>query len=316
MKLRPGWLGWGSVAVGLALVVGGGFPEGYLSGVMLEIGAAFLLLLALVWVERRLEQRIEAVREETRASVESLSSEVNEVAERISETAARLDELSRATVDRIAEARAADTEAAQSFRENPDYGTIAHLLTRAYSLNAIAKEVSVVFSGTGLWLTFGPVGQLEGSPLHSIIIVRIHNNSWATSGNISWLSDESPEDFLVRLGEQLQRQNAYPGDSVFQSGASQMLDHLVRTLEIAISARTTGEHRFAPIKEVVNDQWYITERGLESPLGLNVSTYSRSDKGAFDNEKLNAAMTDPRVDNRKLEAAIRRFLAGRVPSIT
>jgi hypothetical protein len=64
MKLRPGRLGWGSVAVGLALVIGGGFTEGYLSGVMLEIGAAFLLLPALVWAERRLEQRIEAQQSE------------------------------------------------------------------------------------------------------------------------------------------------------------------------------------------------------------------------------------------------------------
>jgi hypothetical protein len=63
-------------ALGAALVLGsgflGGWDDGAISSIALEVGAALLLVPVLFWGERQLEARIESVREQVREDVRGL----------------------------------------------------------------------------------------------------------------------------------------------------------------------------------------------------------------------------------------------------
>jgi hypothetical protein len=153
--------------LGGLLLVFGWFTEGYLSGLLLNIGTAFLLFAPLLLLQRRMEQELLQLRNETRSSVEDLSSDVADIRRQAHETAARLDELGEATRSRIREQQDIDAKAFDDFDMEPSRSTLLRILDRALQLSAISwRGIRVQVPGTWERLRFamGETYTMIGSP--------------------------------------------------------------------------------------------------------------------------------------------------------
>jgi hypothetical protein len=148
---------WLILISGVALLIAGAaLPEGsYLIGVLQNIGAALLLLVPLLLVQRAVVHQLDQVEESTRLAVEDLSDQVGEVREQVERTSARLDELSGVTLDAVQQGRQRDEDLFKAFNDNPTFKTLLPLLERADDLNAISSSgVRVAIPGTPLRIRF------------------------------------------------------------------------------------------------------------------------------------------------------------------
>jgi hypothetical protein len=269
------------VALGVLMMVAGSFRQGqYVSSVWLELGAALALFGPLYWAQWTLERGITEVREqgqETRSSVEQLSHEIETIRQ---ETAAGLDDLRRVTLEHVQQRRQTDEAAFRRFREAPTFENVAELINRAQQLGGISKRgVRVQLPGTSFRLRFpNPAGLDNGSPpvlevgLEEEDGTRPHDATGppiAMRGQrpIRWAAGQTASEWAASLAAELQALNRYPGDDQFDpSGA---LEQLMSLLRLAIEARTrppsatTSMPRLRPIIEIPNDEWVITEDGLQ-----------------------------------------------------
>jgi hypothetical protein len=129
------------VAIGVLMMVVGSFRQTqYVSSVWLELGAALALFGPLYWAQRMLERGITEVREqgrETRSSVEQLSHDIEAIRQ---ETAASLDDLRTVTLEHVQQRRQTDEDAFRRFREDPTFENITELINRAQQLVRPASD--------------------------------------------------------------------------------------------------------------------------------------------------------------------------------
>jgi hypothetical protein len=264
----------------LMMVVGSLRQPHYASSVWLELGAALALFGPLYWAQWMLERGITEVRQqgrETRSSVEQLSHEIEAIRQ---ETAASLDDLRKVTLEHVQQRRRTDEDAFRRFREDPTFANIIELINRAQELGGISKRgVRVRLPGTSFRLRFPmPAGLDNGSPpvlevgLEEEDGTRPHDATGpriAIRGQrpIRWSAGQTASEWAASMAAELQALNRYPGDEQFDpSGA---LEQLTSLLRLAIEARTrppsatTSMPRLRPIIEVPNDEWVITEDGLQ-----------------------------------------------------
>jgi len=264
----------------LMMVVGSLRQPAYASSVWLELGAALALFGPLYWAQWMLERGITEVRQqgrETRSSVEQLSHEIEAIRQ---ETAASLDDLRKVTLEHVQQRRRTDEDAFRRFREDPTFENITELINRAQQLGGISKRgVRVRLPGTSFRLRFPMLAGLDnGSPpalevgLEEEDGTRPHDATGpriAMRGQrpIRWSAGQTASEWAASMAAELQALNRYPGDEQFDpSGA---LEQLTSLLRLAIEARTrppsatTSMPRLRPIIEVPNDEWVITEDGLQ-----------------------------------------------------
>jgi hypothetical protein len=85
---------------------------------------------------------------------------------------------------------------------------------------------------------------------------------------VPWSARQRAGDWAASLAPPLQRLNRYPGDEQFDPAGA--LEQLMRLLRLAIEARTRPPSangpmpRLKPVIELANDEWVITEDGLQS----------------------------------------------------
>jgi hypothetical protein len=269
------------VVLGVLMMIVGAFRQGdYASAVWLQLGSALALFGPLYWAQWMLERGITEVREqgrETRSSVKQLSNEVEAIRQ---ETAAGLDDLRKVTLEHVQQRRRTDEDAFRRFREDPTFGNITDLIKRAQQLGALSKQgVRVQLPGTSFRLRFPlPIGPDNGSPpvlevgLEEEDGTRPHDATGARLAMrgqrpIRWSADQTAGEWAASVAAELQALNRYPGDEQFDpSGA---LERLTSLLQLAIEARTrppsatTSMPRLQPIIEIPNDEWAITEDGLQ-----------------------------------------------------
>jgi hypothetical protein len=270
------------VVAGVLMMVVGAFWRGqYASAVWLQVGSAFALFGPLFWAQKRLERGITEVRQEgrqTRSSVQQLSQEVEAIR---AQTAATLDDLREVTLEHLRQRRETDEDAFRRFREDPTFENVTRLLDRARQLGGISQRgVRVRLPGTDFRLRFPvPAEPANGGPpvlevgLEEEDGTRPHDAAGpqvAVRGQrpVPWPAGLSASEWAAAMAAELQTLNRYPGDEQFDpSGA---LEQLTSLLRLAIEARTrppsaTGSMpRLRPIIEVPNDEWAITEGGLQS----------------------------------------------------
>jgi hypothetical protein len=245
--------------VGLALVLLGLRMEGhaYLPGLLLEFGASLILVAPLLLLGRALERRIRATETATR----SLADAVAKVQERTSETVFRLDELGAATREGLQRER---TDAAASLRAvelAPSYERVVDSLQRAYRLRSIpAGGVRVRLPASTLRLRFEPGAGARDRDADGLY-VTVEEVDGSPRAQVSWRPGETADELMRRLGLELRRIDSYPGDQLFD--ATKILASLVRDLEVALDATTTGPRGVGPVIEVLNDQWVLSTEGLE-----------------------------------------------------
>jgi hypothetical protein len=262
------------------MVVGSFRQPVYASSVWLELGAALALFGPLYWAQWMLERGITEVRQqgrETRSSVEELSHEIEAIRE---ETAASLDDLRKVTLEHVQQRRRTDEDAFRRFRQDPTFENITELINRAQLLGGISKRgVRVRLPGTSFRLRFPmPAGLDNGSPLLLEVGLEEEDGTRphdATGPRIAmrgqrpirWSAGQTASEWAASMAAELQALNRYPGDEQFDpSGA---LEQLMSLLRLAIEARTRPPSatmsmpRLRPIIEVPNDEWVITEDGLQ-----------------------------------------------------
>jgi heme exporter protein D len=281
-----------TVAVGLcAIYVGSLVRGGYAPQVWLDIGTALVLFGPLYWVQSMLERGLREVRQQeadTRSSVEQLSQEIDSSVEQLAheieavrqETSASLDDLRQLTLEKVKERRRTDDDAFRRFEEAPTFQSVVDLLDRARELGAVSpRGVRVQLPATTFRLRF-PVAAREDHGGFPVLDVGIEEEDGtlphdATAAPIAirgqqpvpWSAETSAEAWAASVAPELQKLNRYPGDERFDpAGALQQLTTLLR---VAVEARTrpasASTPRLRPVIEMPNDEWVITEDGLQSP---------------------------------------------------
>jgi hypothetical protein len=268
------------VVGGLMMLIGSLGRGDYASQVWLQLGSTFALCGPLFWAQKRLERGITEVRQqgrETRSSVEELSHEMEAIR---SETAATLDDLREVTLGHLRQRRQTDEDAFQRFREDPNFENVTRLLDRAGQLGGISQRgVRVQLPGTSLRLRFPvPAEPTNGGP--PVLQIGLEEEDGTRPQDtaeprapvrgqwpVPWSAGQSASEWAASMAAELQALNRYPGDEQFDpSGA---LEQLTSLLRLATEARTrppseTGSMpRLGPIIEVPNDEWAITEGGLQ-----------------------------------------------------
>jgi hypothetical protein len=240
----------GSVALGLAALLQ---DNSYWSSVLIEVGAAVVLLAPLLVVEQRFEQR-----------QQELSDRIEQVAQRVERL--RLDQVDQATQARVEQATKEDEALFRAFEEQPSFETARALLRRAQQLNAIEPER---YEGGGI---------RAGIPDHYLrpqIMLRlrlagsglfprlnVEDRDGQRQGDwVYWDGSETAADAMGNVAIVLQSIDRYSPAS-FQP--ERTLKQLLDTLRLAIESRT-GVSPFKirePVVERPSDNWVITTSAL------------------------------------------------------
>jgi regulator of replication initiation timing len=281
-----------TVALGACAIFVGSLVRGnYAPQVWLDIGAALVLFGPLYWIQSMLERGLREVRrheQDTRSSVEQLSQEIDSSVEQLSheieairqETTASLDDLRQLTLEKVEERRRTDEDAFRRFEEAPTFQSVVELLDMARDLGAVSERgVRVRLPATSFRLRFPLSTRLDNGGF-PVLDVGIEEEDGtlphdATTAPIAmrgqqpvpWSAGTSADAWAASVAPELQKLNRYPGDDQFDPAGS--LRQLTTLLRVAVEARTrppsASTPRLRPIIEMPNDEWVITEDGLQSP---------------------------------------------------
>jgi hypothetical protein len=264
------------------MMVIGSFGDGdYASQVWLQLGSAFALFGSLFWTQKRLERGITEVRQqgrETRSSVEQLSHEVEAIRE---ETVATLDDLREVTLGHVRQRRRTDEDAFRRFREEPTFENVTGCSIGPGSWAGFRGE------GCGCGCPAPPSGcasRCRPSPpmaARPVLEVGLEEEDGTRPQDaagprvpvrgqlpVPWPAGQSASEWVASMAAGLQALNRYPGDEQFDPTGA--LEQLTGLLRLAVEARTRPPSgtaslpRLRPIIEVPNDEWAITEGGLQS----------------------------------------------------
>jgi hypothetical protein len=281
-----------TVVLGACAIFVGSLVRGdYAPQVWQSIGAALLLFGPLYWLQSMLERGLREVRQQeqhTRSSVEQLSQEIDSSVEQLSheieairqETTASLDDLRQVTLEKVEERRRTDEDAFRRFEEAPTFQSVVELLDRARELGAVSERgVRVRLPATTFRLRFPLATRLDrgGFPVLDVGIEEedgtVPHDATAPpiamrgQQPVPWSAGTSAEAWAASVAPELQKLNRYPGDDQFDPAGS--LRQLTALLRVAVEARTrpasASTPRLRPVIEMPNDEWVITEDGLQSP---------------------------------------------------
>jgi hypothetical protein len=247
-----------AVVLGCALVYAGSRFDGasdYWGSVLLEIGAALVIVAPLVGLEHLIEKRIAQ-------AAETVRSEVEDVRRGVNAAHTRLGELGQKTESLIAATRLADEDAVRAMRENISEANTWWPLHRAHDLGAIDQRgVRVRLAGSQLWVRFSAASADAPEGANPVTVI-VEGRGGDLVASEEWSPDEAPHQAFARLATELQRVGSYPGDDTFD--ADSIFVYLADTVEVALKLRTEGRagSPLGPIVELVGD-WAVTTNGLE-----------------------------------------------------
>jgi hypothetical protein len=229
--------------------------------VLIEAGAAALLLVPLGLIEQSIERRLA----ETRELTEEVRSDVARVQEKLSSRAT--DNLSSEVLTRIRDERQPDEELFKSIQLHPSFETVASALTKARELHAISQSgVRVRISYSEICLRFAAQ---ETAP--DELIVQLEYLDGDVLDTVTWSNGLEAVSFGLLVARCLVKHEAYPGDMVFEFGT--VFDSLATTLDLAhshISGREGETGHLRNLIQYFEPQWAITDYGLEC------ATYGRT----------------------------------------
>lgn len=251
-----------------ALVVDG---KGALPDLLVNLGTAVLLFTPLWWLERRLGGSIERLGErvdEADAHVANLAADV----ERVEEAVVSLQGLTAATQAALERDSERNQLEFDDFASDPRPKTLVPLLQRARQLKAVSgKGARVAIPDTDTFLRFGQggvialLGEQASDP---VVNFGLESLDGEYLGQIQWLNGTSAVDIGRSVARHLQQARVYPGDAHFDWSA--VLQRMVELLRYSIGVRTRTVQSpadLSPVIQLVNEQWAITDYGLEAREG-------------------------------------------------
>lgn len=226
------------------------------AGVLVNLGAAVLLVVPLYLLNRRLDARIENVRAETKASVEALTDRVSTVEH---EVGLRIDDVAASVSKRLAEERVQDLAAFDSLVEMPTWQTVREALRRADALGLISRERGPRVCVSEEWRVFLRIDfqsryTVEVGGPDGYITLTIESFDGGKIDQITWERGENFEEVMVRVGRAVQR---------LTSGTNWDIRAFFNELRDALAvAHTSPERR--PVWQLCPPQWIVTDRSVVS----------------------------------------------------
>ena len=210
----------------------------------------------------RVDERVDEARQESREARQSV--------ERVAAaTEATLSELSQEVRAGLARIREQDRNLHERVVEDVTHENLLALMRRAMELNAVDRlGLRVALDDTGIWIRARTNHRQDGGadePVWLIEMVAQHANGTAIgTASALWSPGEPAATPFVRVAKELQRAGAYPGDERFDAGriVAALADAVQTTIELRTGA--SGDRQVRPVFEVVNDDWAITQFGLDS----------------------------------------------------
>lgn len=244
--------------------------RGFVSSLLLEMGAGLFLFAALLVLEGVLERRIEEVSEESSSALRDVNERVNEVEQGVAdvkESVARLDEVGGRTREALKARRDAIDEAFAGFDEAVSPTTVTGLLREAERVEAVSRRgVRVRIGGSHYRLRIS----MSGNPVETalaemrgerLVKLTLETPNGRESDSITWVQQDVGE-VMATLVERLQVLGEHRPDF----DAEHLLRKFRDTVRTAIEAKTTfeaGPGDLGPVIEIPGSQWAITEWGLE-----------------------------------------------------
>jgi hypothetical protein len=250
--------------------------------VFLEVGAALALVGVIFTLERRF---VGQVRIESAATKRRFEARTSAIEQQLDEYRIRLDNLTKHT-EAVTHLRYASQNAAiAALEDNISRDTVMAALQEAERLGSIAGlRVRASDDVVGMRLVFetlsfepgwgdpsvDPSLELTVQPHFLDKPLKMPIPGIPGSGGtplITWQEDWSVAEFCDRIIELLQEGNRYVGTATFSPEI--LFSSLKRVLSVAIASRR-GDDPEAPhlegrLIEMVDDDWYLTDEGLECP---------------------------------------------------
>lgn len=295
------------ILVGVLVLFGGLFVDdgAYAQGLLLNVGTGMVLFAVLYLIQLRILDRVEEVENHTDQAVQGLSREVEVVRDEVHSAQIKLGELGEQTRGILAEQADATSEAFDAFRDDITCETTVAILDEGVRVRGVSRNgVRVEVPNSTLWLRFNVVSMEPVAPDLSstsasgnAVWLALEEIGGTRVGDFVWERSESATETMVTLAQRLQQLGAYPGGESFSP--DDIFSSLQRVLKIAVGARTRSSRYPAdlgPLIEVPNQQWAITEAGLEclerryviprgrldEPWGAHMATKPWIDMDQFD----------------------------------
>jgi hypothetical protein len=261
MKRWGFWLIGAATLFGLAAVAAGWFlrNDAYLSGLLVQIGSSFALIIPLVLLGKMLEQRIEQAERHTRG----LSEGIAELGSRVSETVGRLEQISGAVEQSLVRSQEAQQVRLDRAEAAPGQPDLRSLLAEAAASGAIgaAGLRTRMRPDSGLRLRFAAAA--DGN----VAVLLETAGGAAVPGpdrgptRVLWGPAETAVEFVARLTGALRVARVRdPGGA---PDGSYVLGRLVAGLRTALDRVATGDVRsWGALIEPVGGPWLLTENGL------------------------------------------------------
>lgn len=245
--------------------------DDFLPSALVEVGAAFLLLVPLLFLERRLETQVGEVRrqvEDTRAD--------------LLQTERRLDALtpseavSEAVAKRLAESRQDDEALFDEVARTPSADVVRRALVRGSELEVVSRRMPRVplFDTTYLvrfvpGVTIEAAASLDDAEMKPWLRVDLEDEDGETAHSIEWVDGMSAVDLGETVARWLIERGRYPGDAAFQPGRMfEDLRSLLRRSHAAITGSRGVTADLAPVvqlcgSDIGGDYWWITDVGVQ-----------------------------------------------------
>jgi hypothetical protein len=273
-----------AIAGALIIVLGGGTfgvvaLDGYWEGVAANVGVGVGLIGPLFLFERAISGQLDRVDQSVAAAREESQAARREVERVAGATEASLAELSREVRGGLDRVRQQDSKLVEQVLDSVTQNSLVALFRRAQDLGAIDR-LGVRFAlaeDVPTWIRARAIErQVSETDRGWLVEFEAQHENGGPIGKATavWSPEEPAAEPLIRIGEALQAAGMYPGDEVFD--AARLLTDLAELLRRAIELRTapTGDQQIRPIAEIVNDDWAITQMGLDS-LRFDLSVESR-----------------------------------------
>jgi hypothetical protein len=293
-RLPLGWVLFvGSLLVGVALLLASLHYQSLdtlLPAALVEIGAAFILLGPLLWLQRRLEDDLNAVKrrvEDTRAELVQAEARLDALTSS--------EEVSEAVAQRLAAAREEDETLFEAVAQTPSAEVMQRALMRAAELGVVSQRMPrVPLFDTHYVVRVVPEAAIgaTSSPAEpqgdTWLRVNLEHGGGKVAHSFAWSETMSAIDLGEQIGKWLVKYKQYPGDIAFQPGT--MFQEL-RDLLCRAHARVTGARGLVvdlkPVLQLFGDEtsgdyWWITDAGVQRDGFMNTYTIPKDRFGELD----------------------------------
>jgi len=258
----------GTGLIGASLIVFGfgldGISSSYWSSLCLELGAASLLVIPILWIQNNLQAQVDQVRKDTDAEVEGVRANVESIRTDVAAAQVSIGELGDLLAERLNKQAREDDVLISEAEADPSFEKIHLLYDRAQDLGSIdPRGIRMRLDELWFWIRIQTVTKVVMSPSEMPFELSLQDFRGHDLGpSALWYGGETLVDPIHKLTNEWIKAGSYPGNAINPDALAR---DLIRFLRIAVRSRTempVGKAH-APLIEIPTPSWAITKLGLE-----------------------------------------------------